>query len=164
VYEDDLARAVLRGKQPHSEALLAVLAQLFWLRNQFDLLAAGIEVVVPIPQHWSQRWQRSHNPAQVLAENWAERLHVPCDQYLLRKTRRTPKQHTLSPTERRKSPRNAYTVASRHDLSGRTVLLADDVLTTGTTAQVAARLLLAAGAKRVLVAVIACGIGQPATA
>jgi predicted amidophosphoribosyltransferase len=66
----------------------------------------------------------------------------------------------LSPSERRVNLRNAFRLASAAGLSGAVVLLADDVMTTGTTAHETARVLMQAGAARVVVAVVARGMGR----
>jgi predicted amidophosphoribosyltransferase len=81
------------------------------------------------------------------------RLGLPVLSSALRRIRHTPRQSGLPPTERRVNLRNAFrgTAAAR----GRSLLLVDDVLTTGTTADEAARALRQAGAVKVIVAALA---------
>ena len=79
------------------------------------------------------------------------------DLNVLRRIRHTPQQHKLPPSERRKNMRGAFVAKTRKELAGSTVLLVDDVLTTGSTCHDAAKALKAAGAKRVIVAVVARG-------
>jgi predicted amidophosphoribosyltransferase len=73
----------------------------------------------------------------------------------LRRARHTPHQTGLSATERRANLRDAFQVSRAAQLKGRTVLLVDDVLTTGATASEAARALKSAGAAKVVVSVLA---------
>ena len=157
IYEDPLRAACLRGKQRGSEGLLAALADLTWERTSARFVEQKIDLVLPVPHHWSQ-FLRPHNPAEILAWRWSRLLNVECAPFLLRKSRRTPAQTRLNPTERRRNLRNAF--AAPRSLEGATVLLVDDVLTTGTTAHEASRTLKRAGAKRVVVGVLARGIGQ----
>jgi predicted amidophosphoribosyltransferase len=72
----------------------------------------------------------------------------------------TPAQSGLSPRERRANLRGAFQVRSGAELSGKCILLVDDILTTGTTAHEASKALRRADAERVVVAVVARGLGQ----
>jgi ComF family protein len=160
VYERDLKRAIIEGKRRGAEGLLAGLAQLFWQRNAEVLRELAPQVVLPIPHNARQSLFRPHNPAAVLAEAWAERLRCPWQPRGLVKTRWTQAQARLRPSERRENLKGVFTVRRGTIPAGATVLLADDVLTTGSTAHEAARALRAAGAARVVVAVIARGLGN----
>ena len=124
----------------------------------------GIDVVAAIPRFWLQRLVRRHNAAETLASALAGRLGVRFRRSALVKTRKTPDQTELPPTRRRKNLRGAFKVYLPRAVAGRTVLLVDDVLTTGTTANEASKVMRRAGAKRVLVAVLARGIGSASRA
>jgi ComF family protein len=115
----------------------------------------GVEVVVSVPLHWRRRWQRGYNQSEVLAQALADALRAPCLKWRLKRTRPTPHQTSLSPTARRDNVRGAFHASPK--LAGKTVLLVDDVFTTGATAQAAASALKAAGVSRVLIAVVAHG-------
>ena len=86
-------------------------------------------------------------------------LNLKVRRDILTKVKRTPKQTDLTPTERRKNLRGAFVCRAGIDLSQSSILLVDDVLTTGTTTHRAARALLSAGAQWVDVAVLARGVG-----
>ena len=77
VYQRELKRATIEGKKPGAEGLLVGLAELFWQRNAETLRQLAPQVVIPIPHNARQALLRPHNPAAVLAEAWAERLHCP---------------------------------------------------------------------------------------
>lgn len=160
VYDGAIREAVLRGKRRGGDGLLVGLAELQWRHMAPLLQTFGIDVVIPIPLHSWQGLLRPHNPAAILAEVWGKRLNVPTATHILRKQRWTEAQARLSPTQRRVNVRDAFTIVPGTLPTGSTVLLADDVLTTGTTAHEAARVLRRNGASRVVVAVVARGLGR----
>jgi predicted amidophosphoribosyltransferase len=160
VYDGSLRAACLRAKEPGAEPLAAALAELTWNVQAEALRAAAPDVVVAVPAYRWQRLWRPYHAAETLAEVWARRLQVPLVSHILRKCRWTRPQAQLAPSERRKNLRRAFVAAGGRPLADATVLLADDVMTTGTTAHETARALRQAGAHKVIVAVIARGLGR----
>jgi predicted amidophosphoribosyltransferase len=156
-YRDIMRDAVLAAKRTGGTAAAGWLADRLWDRRSEQLRMLPIDLVVPIPQHWIRRILGPHNSAELIATRLAARLMRHSSRHILIKTRRTRRQAELSPSMRRKNLVSAF-VASR-PLYGSRVLLVDDVLTTGTTADRAARALREAGAECVWVAVAARGIG-----
>lgn len=156
-YRDQLREGVLKAKHRGGIATAVWLADLIWERRAADLRQFAADFVVPIPQHWAKRIIKSHNPPELMARRLASRLKVRFHRHILTKTRRTPAQASLIPSMRRANLRNAF--ISTRPLEGCRVLLVDDVLTTGTTADQATRALREAGAAAVVVAVAARGIG-----
>jgi ComF family protein len=114
-----------------------------------------IHCVIPVPLHWRRRWQRGYNQAEALARALAGACGFPCRSHWLARVRHTPAQHLLSPSARRANVQGAFHARKRPELAGATVLLVDDVLTTGTTCSEAARALRDAGVRKVIVAVVA---------
>ncbi len=112
------------------------------------------DLAMPVPMHWRRRIRRGYNHAGLLAGAVAAELDLPVGDELVR-VRNTPPQTSLSRTRRIENVRGAFGVTSKANVRGATVLLADDVTTTGATADEAARTLLAAGASKVVLAVIA---------
>lgn len=158
-YDETLRLACLAAKTGNA-GLAAALAELVWSIASDDLLAARIDVVIPVPHHWTERMVRRYLPPASMARELALAVRRPCEEHLLVKTRRTPAQTDLTPTERRANLRNAFACPGV-DMRGATVLLVDDVLTTGTTAHRCSLELRRAGAGRIVVAVAARGIGRP---
>lgn len=159
-YEQSLKSAVVKGKQAEGAGVVAGLAELVYRRNQSRWTELAPDLVVPVPLHrWQALW-RPHNPAELLALHWARRLNIPCATHILQKRRWTAAQSGLTPAQRRVNLKNVFSISDPQTVVGRTVLLADDVLTTGSTANEASRSLQAAGARRVVVAVIARGLGR----
>ncbi len=110
--------------------------------------------IVPVPLHWWRHWRRGYNQAEALARGLSRRLDRPVRRPL-RRVVATDKLADLSRTERARAMRGAFRARRNSGLKGRTILLVDDVLTTGATCGAAARALKQAGAKRVVVAVMA---------
>jgi ComF family protein len=160
VYDEALRTACLRCKDRHAEPLAAGLADLLWECEAEALEEAKIDVVIPVPQHWFKRFYHPHHAAETLAGVWAARLQVPLATHILKKSRWTRPQARLTPTDRRTNLRNAFGAEPAAGLSGAAVLLADDVMTTGSTAHETSKVLIQAGAARVIVAVIARGLGR----
>ena len=155
VYRDAMQVAILRGKQSHAEHILAALSRLLVDEHRSAFHAGEFDVVVPVPQHWWQRLFRTNNPAEIVARAIASELDLPCCTNSLMKTRQTKTQKSLSATERRRNVRNAFSMRFKDDVAGCRVLLVDDVMTTGVTANEIAQVLKRAGAESVSLAVIA---------
>jgi ComF family protein len=154
-YEGLRRDVILRMKHLHSEGLAEAVGELWSAHAAGRLRAVGASVVVPVPLHWWRRWRRGYNQAAVLARALASGLQIPCRERWLLRVRATPFQSDLPPSARRANVRGAFRAVANPHLRGQTVLLVDDVLTTGSTASEAARELRAAGAARVVVAVLA---------
>ncbi|MGH7199330.1 MAG: ComF family protein, partial [Planctomycetaceae bacterium] len=108
VYDGALRTLCLRGKEPRGAALTAAAAELLFERERLSLLAANIELVLPVPQHWTRRVWHGHNVAETIGRVLARRLRADFSGHILAKVRRTPKQTTLPPSARRTNLRGAF--------------------------------------------------------
>jgi ComF family protein len=153
-YEGLLRQTILRMKRLRGELLADPLGDALAERLRPLLAELRPEVVIPIPLHWWRRLQRGYNQSEALARRLASCLRLPCRPSWLRRIRYTPSQRQQSPTTRRENVRGAFRAWPHAGLTGRTILLVDDVLTTGSTASEAAGALRAVGAARVIVVVL----------
>ena len=106
-------------------------------------------LLVAVPLHRTRLWLRGFNQSALVASELSRRLHIPADPFALRRTRRTPPLKGMSALQRRKAVAGAFKVRDKGAVAGKTVILVDDVLTTGSTAEACARTLKRAGAARV---------------
>jgi ComF family protein len=115
-------------------------------------------LVIPVPLYKKKRGQRGFNQAEVISRVAlkliaGDRLHLAANTLL--RTRETRSQIGLTSHQRRENMRGAFAVARATEVTGREVLLVDDVYTTGTTVTECARVLRRAGAAKVWVATVA---------
>ncbi len=158
VYAGLLRDAVLQLKQASGESLTLAMGQL--LGEQLSRHNAVLPShIVAVPTHWTRRLGRKVNCSEILLESVATRIGLRSCPKLLRCRRKTSKQGTLLPHERLANVRGAYRVSTGYAINGANVLLIDDVMTTGATANEIAKILRRAGAASVEVAVVARGIG-----
>ena len=115
-----------------------------------DLPVEAIDLVVPVPRHWIKIRLRGGAPACDLARRIAWALGAPCRVSALRQVRWTRSQTRLPWRRRVRNVRGAFAAAPRA-VRGRTILLVDDVVTSGATAHACAHALNMAGAQRVFV-------------
>ena len=121
-------------------------------RAQFP---ADVDLVVPVPMFWWDLRTRGANLAMELSTALAEKLRMEHSPAALIQVRASRPQFSLEPAERIRNVAGLFDAAKDARFDGRTVLLVDDVLTTGATASECARVLSKAGAKKVHVAVLA---------
>jgi ComF family protein len=147
---DVLARAVWELKYRGCRTLAGPLAELLAEHYPFPDDA----LVVPVPLHPSRLRARGYNQAVLLARGLARRRRMAHDARVLVRVRPTPEQAELDAEARRANVRDAFSIRRGAHLSHPIVVLVDDVLTTGATADACARALLDGGARQVYVLTI----------
>lgn len=109
----------------------------------------SVDVLLPVPLHWTRRLRRGFNQAELLAREISRLMKIPVDAKALRRTRPTPSQAGLSRGQRRENLRGVFAVMEPERVRGLSVTVIDDVMTTGTTVAACAEALKKAGASRV---------------
>lgn len=153
-YEGSLQAAIVKMKSEGGQQLafaagrrLAELASSADRIGQVDLLAC-------IPKYWLKRLATGVNSAETIMSGLGKQAKLYGARDLLVCERRIEKQSLLSPEQRRRNVRRAWSVTPDYDIRDKHVLLVDDIMTTGATAHEAAKALRSAGAREVSVAVI----------
>jgi ComF family protein len=146
VVYDDLSRSLaIRLKYGRKVAVARTMAHYMapLVRSE------GESVLVPVPLHRSRLWTRGFNQSALVASELSRRLKIAANPTILRRIRRTPPLKGMSALQRRKTVAGAFRVTDEAAVAKKTVILVDDVLTTGSTAEACARALKRAGAARV---------------
>ncbi len=155
VYDDKSRRVVLPLK--HGDRTDMARACGAWMARAGAELLAEADLVAPVPLHWRRLFTRRYNQAALLARSVARNVDAVLAPDLLQRARWTGSQAGLKARERRRNVRQAFEVHPRWQakLKGRTVVLVDDVLTTGATVEACTRALQKAGAAHVDVLTLA---------
>lgn len=153
---DDVAKTLVHALKYQDRTDLAPIMGRWMARAGGELLADA-ELLVPVPLHWRRAWSRRYNQSGALAKIIARHHHTRVAGDVLRRVRPTRHQIGLSKAERAANVQGAFAVdpAKAAEIAGRRVVLIDDVLTSGATADACARALLRAKARQVDVLVFA---------
>ena len=148
-YRDGLRESILAGKRPSGEGL--VVSGLL-IEQHPAICDLKLDAVVPVPMHWRKRWARGTNSANTMARHIASRLRVPyrCD---VKHKMPTRSQKLLSAKMRPINASHKFSV--KEPITGKRVLVVDDVSTTGATLSAITRCLLENDAAVVYAAVLA---------
>jgi ComF family protein len=147
---DDVARALVIAYKYSDHMDLAPLMGRWRARAGAELLAQAY-VLIPVPLHWRRLWARRFNQSTTLARAIAKSTGVPVLHGTLKRVRAPPQQVGLSKAKRASNVQGAFRVPAEQkaNVAGRRLVLIDDVLTSGATANTSARALLRAGAGHV---------------
>lgn len=133
------------------------LAEIMFDRLEMEELP--LDLIVPVPMHKKKERKRGYNQAALLAKGIGRRMDVPFDGKLLMRDRRTKPMNKMNPQERRDNVKDAFTLSPEKVkiVRDKTILLVDDIFTTGSTLDECSRLLLEGGACKIYMACFAAG-------
>jgi ComF family protein len=156
-YDGGLRELIHLLKYERVEPAAVVLGRMLGEAIQNLNIRADSILVIPVPLHSSKRRERGFNQSELIARAALKRNAFPCEMGadVLERTRPTVSQIGLTRPQRVENIRGAFRVRHPSRVSGRNVVLVDDVLTTGTTVSECARILRKAGAEKVWVATVA---------
>ena len=139
-YDEIMRASIARFKYGGRREYAAFYAEEILQRCAKEMLFWKGEVLVPVPLHSSRRKVRGFNQAELLAKEISRRTGIPVDAGLLKRTRKTHVQKELNDQERLANLKNAFSVR-KGKIPYKNVILVDDIYTTGSTIDEAARIL-----------------------
>jgi ComF family protein len=154
-YEGSLQEAIHRWKYEGKTYLTPFFAE--WMEEGLNRHWGphSLDLLIPAPLHPQRLRERGFNQALLLVKELSRRTGIPYRKTILQKKKPTIPQVNLSGTEREKGLRGAFQVIGKEELLGKSVLLVDDVYTTGATVNECSKVLLRGGAERVNVLTLA---------
>lgn len=148
-YKDPLKKLIVA--KSWSDALASYqIGQLMW--QYLPLEQLDYDVIVPIPLHWTRYASRGFNQADEIAKVLQKKKNVPLC-HLLKRVKKTVFQSSLVSSLRVQNLKDAFVLNGKHDYAGKHILLIDDLMTTGSTLQAAAKILLQLKPRKITVAV-----------
>lgn len=157
VYRGVLLEMIHRLKYSHEEHLAHFLGGR--MAGMCD--GSACDLILPVPMTKRRLRERGYNQSVLLAKTLARIWKKECDPFLLKKVDDTPPQAQLQGKERRKNLRKVFSLQEPRQIEGKSVLLVDDVYTTGATVEALTAILIDAGALEVCAAVVARAGGEP---
>jgi ComF family protein len=142
VYDEPLRGLLLQMKRGHRWPLAEHVARLLCQRPLVERLAREVEVIVPIPLHWLRRLGRGYNQSDAVARIVGKTFGRPVARPIIRVRNTPPQTQMTAQAQRRANIKNAFALIDEHKVTGKRVLLVDDILTTGATVCEAARCML----------------------
>lgn len=160
LYEGEILQAIHQLKYSGKTHLAQSLGSLLYLFAREWLGEKKGFILIPIPLHPKRLRERGFNQSLLLAREVAGQHDLEVDFLSLRRKRYTEPQINLKFHERKKNVKNAFEVREKHNINGRSVILLDDVATTGSTMNECAQTLKRAGCKEVYGLVLARTAGK----
>ena len=119
----------------------------------------GVDFAVPVPLHPKRLEERGFNQSEEIFGEWLAKKNLPLKNILIR-TKETPKLYDLGKADREKVLTGVFAAVEQFDLSGKKILIVDDIFTTGTTCKECAKVLKSLGAEKVFVLAFASDFGE----
>ncbi len=114
-----------------------------------------VDIIIPVPMHKSRQRQRGYNQAALIAGYVARELGIKMESRLLIKTKETASQSVLGKSERVCNLEGAFAIRNPERIKGKSILLIDDIVTTGSTINQCSKALKVSGAARIIAGVVA---------
>ncbi|MDR0631747.1 MAG: ComF family protein [Holosporaceae bacterium] len=157
VFEYDSFSKIMILKFKHGDKTHICRQLSTWMYRVAQDAIKNADVIIPVPIHFLKRLKRKYNQSELLARELGKLSGIPYEPRILQKEKPTPQQEGLSRNMRLKNINGSFGVDSRYfsTLFKKTVVLVDDVLTTGATINECSKILKKHGAEKVIVLTIA---------
>jgi len=156
-YKDTIKESIHLFKYNGYVGLLDVFTDILSDFIKQNRIGEGIDLLVPVPIYSTKKRERTFNHAELLARSLSRHMFAPVDTKNLKKIKWTSSQSELDKGKRLKNVKDAFLAVDKKALSGKNVMIVDDVFTTGATINECAKTLLESGANKIFSLTLARG-------
>ena len=146
-YNDTIKKLILPYKHSDSIELTGLFVK--WISANSSEMIAKNQIIIPVPLHWRRLFTRKYNQSALIAQRLAKKHNMLYAPLILVRSKYTSSQGHMSAKERKKNVKGVFSIKYPELIKDKSVLLIDDVFTTGATVNECAKVLLKAGAKSV---------------
>ncbi|HOA96430.1 MAG TPA: ComF family protein [Acetivibrio saccincola] len=156
-YKGIVKNAITRYKFHGKMSYYRVFARLLAEKIKETEILQNTDMILSVPLHRNKEQKRGYNQAYLIAKELGKLLETEEQSHVLKRIRNTESQSLLPKYKRKSNVKGAFLVVHPSKIKGKSILLVDDVMTTGSTLNECSRVLKEAGAEKVFVAVLATG-------
>lgn len=156
-YTGIIKEALIKFKFKNKPSFYRAFGKLLFYKLSETVEADSIDMVISVPLSRKRHVERGYNQAKLIAGALSRELKVPECSAVLKRVKNTQSQRLLTGKERHENVRDAFELVDSDIVEGKTIILVDDIYTTGSTVGECARILKEYGAEKVLAGVIASG-------
>lgn len=152
-YKGIIRSKILQYKFKNKKYLYTTLSQR--LIELLNMYSNEIDIIIPVPIHFMRAFNRGYNQSFLIARFIAQKMDKELKNNILKKVRNNKPQSLLTANKRKNNVYNAYKLIRADAIKGKTILLIDDIYTTGATVNECSKVLKENGAKKIIVATVA---------
>ena len=152
-YKGIIRSKILQYKFKNKKYLYTTLSQR--LIELLNMYSNEIDIIIPVPIHFMRAFNRGYNQSFLIARFIAKKIDKELKNNILKKVRNNKPQSLLTANKRKNNVYNAYKLIRADAIKGKTILLIDDIYTTGATVNECSKVLKENGAKKIIVATVA---------
>lgn len=152
-YSGIIRSKILQYKFKNKKYLYASLSER--LIKLLNMYSNEIDIIIPVPIHYMRAFNRGYNQSFLIAKFVAKKIKKEIRNNILKKVLNNKPQSLLTANKRKSNVCNAYKIRKADAIKGKTILLIDDIYTTGATVNECSKVLKENGAKRIIVATVA---------
>lgn len=154
-YEDIIREKMIDYKFNDESYLYHLFSEIILNNPKAKQFLKECDIIIPVPIHSIRKRLRGYNQSELVAKEVSKKLGIILYTDILKKQRNTTQQSKLGKKDRIKNVQGVYKVENIHKIIGKTVVIFDDIYTTGATTQECKKILLKAGAKEIRILTIA---------
>lgn len=154
-YEGIIRDKILQYKFEDKAYIYKTFAKIVLKNKKVCGLLKKYDIIIPVPIHKKRKLQRGYNQTQLIAKEISKNIDIKLCNNVLVKNKNTIAQSKLNKNKRKQNIKGAFKALNVQNIQGKSVLLFDDIYTTGSTANECSKILKEAGAKTVGVLTIA---------